>query len=273
MTQANFYIDINEYLNNIDLDNFKIIGCTKYDKNIDWVKEKHSHEYMELIYFLDGTVNIDVPGKLLHLASYNLVVYPEGALHQELPDYGAPQRIISLAVEVSNVTTLATSFKILDSTGVLRWLFEQIHYEYCMKKELYCDVIKYYFASLLLQMQRNFLLNNVEDKDILSISLQYIHDYYFTDINVQKLASICHVSESYLSRLFTKKAGFSPIHYLNLYRIEIGKRMLQEDSLSIKEIAVQLGFSDALYFSRLFKKHTKMSPSEYRKSETSFNGS
>jgi len=71
-------------------------------------------------------------------------------------------------------------------------------------------------------------------------------------------------SSSYFRKLFKEVTGLSPIMYFNRMRIEYAKTLLQQDStLSIKEIAASAGFPDPYYFSRVFKKITGFSPSDY----------
>lgn len=71
-------------------------------------------------------------------------------------------------------------------------------------------------------------------------------------------------SSSHFRKLFKEITGQSPIMYFNRMRIEYAKTLLQQNStLSIKEIAASVGFPDPYYFSRVFKKFTGSSPSDY----------
>ncbi|MDO5479350.1 MAG: helix-turn-helix transcriptional regulator, partial [Clostridia bacterium] len=66
-------------------------------------------------------------------------------------------------------------------------------------------------------------------------------------------------------RIFKSAAKTSPIKYINYLRLEKAKNLLSESSLKVSEIAVQVGFSDSFYFSRLFKKETGVSPASFKK--------
>ncbi len=72
-------------------------------------------------------------------------------------------------------------------------------------------------------------------------------------------------SSSYFRKLFKSHTGYTPVNYLNHLRIEYAKRQFQlyHDNRTIKEIALQSGYSDPYYFSRLFKKHEGISPQKY----------
>ncbi len=72
------------------------------------------------------------------------------------------------------------------------------------------------------------------------------------------------VSPSYLFRLFKKKMGVTPMRYRNLVRIDKAKLLLLDRTLTIEEVAERVGFEDAKYFARVFKKETGASPSAFR---------
>ena len=66
------------------------------------------------------------------------------------------------------------------------------------------------------------------------------------------------------SHLFTKKAGVSPYKYVLSLRIEEAKELLMYSSMNVSEVAASIGIAEAFYFSRIFRKSTGCSPTEYR---------
>ena len=72
------------------------------------------------------------------------------------------------------------------------------------------------------------------------------------------------MGEAHFTRLFKRYYGKAPVEFAIRLRIEQAKSMLRETDMKIKAIADATGYSDALYFSRLFKKACGCSPSEYR---------
>ncbi len=86
------------------------------------------------------------------------------------------------------------------------------------------------------------------------------------ELNVTFLANRLECSPDYLSHIFRKETGETLIHYINRQRMKGAIEVLDNDSaLTISEIAWACGFVDAGYFARVFRKHTGLTPLDYRK--------
>ncbi|MBU0715092.1 MAG: helix-turn-helix transcriptional regulator [Verrucomicrobia bacterium] len=83
-------------------------------------------------------------------------------------------------------------------------------------------------------------------------------------ISPAKLAALLHLAPITFARMFRRDMGKTLKAYIDDKTLEKGKRQLLFTSLKIKEIAHELGFEDEFYFSRFFKKHVRLAPSEYR---------
>ena len=83
---------------------------------------------------------------------------------------------------------------------------------------------------------------------------------------VQSLASEVFMNPDYLSKLFKKNTGSSLMDYVTKVRIERAKELLERTVLTISEIAIETGYSNTAYFTKMFKKYTNgVTPREYRK--------
>jgi AraC-like DNA-binding protein len=96
-----------------------------------------------------------------------------------------------------------------------------------------------------------------------------LQNYNNPEFSVEHLCERLGLSPSHVRRIFSENARMSPIKYLGYVRCEQAKSMLTSSNLSVGEIAESVGFSDPLYFSRLFKKNIGLSPLEYRKKHDS----
>ena len=103
-----------------------------------------------------------------------------------------------------------------------------------------------------------------QDLEVLTIALEYIEKYYQQTISVSDIARSVGTSTSYLSRIFKESTGETIIRTINQKRIEKAKAYLKETDLKVYEVADILGFENVTYFSRFFKKHTGVSPKEYK---------
>ena len=91
-----------------------------------------------------------------------------------------------------------------------------------------------------------------------------LHEEWNKNERIARYAEACGISESGFYASFKEWAGVSPVEYRNRIRINAARSMLENTSLQISEIAFAIGFEDAYYFSRIFKKLTGTSPRAFR---------
>ena len=101
--------------------------------------------------------------------------------------------------------------------------------------------------------------------DIINASLKIIDYNFLSDISVKKISEYLSVDHSYFSRKFTEKMHISPKQYIINKRIDYAKELLTNTNANICEVSNSVGYEDQFYFYKIFKKYTKLSPSEYRK--------
>ncbi|UAY56873.1 AraC family transcriptional regulator [Arachidicoccus terrestris] len=85
-------------------------------------------------------------------------------------------------------------------------------------------------------------------------------------LSVEDLAERLNLSVSYFSALFRKATGIPPLEYFIQLKLQNACRLLKERGLKVKDVADAIGYDDPFHFSRLFKKHMKMSPLAYKSS-------
>jgi YesN/AraC family two-component response regulator len=94
---------------------------------------------------------------------------------------------------------------------------------------------------------------------------RYIEENYNKPIGMKRLAQKFGFVPSYLSKLFREYKGISPLDYITKLRIERAKVLICEsDILLVRDVSRLVGYEDPLYFSKLFRKETGHSPSEYK---------
>jgi two-component system response regulator YesN len=96
--------------------------------------------------------------------------------------------------------------------------------------------------------------------------LNYMHAHYKEEITLLKLSEMFYINPNYISQLFIKYLGKPFTGHLAELRIQEACRKLRTGNSSIQDIATEVGIPDPYYFSKIFRKTTGSSPSEYRKS-------
>jgi YesN/AraC family two-component response regulator len=96
-------------------------------------------------------------------------------------------------------------------------------------------------------------------------TLKYVALNYVGQITLTDVADYACVSVAYLCVGFKRYTGFTVIEYLNAYRVEVAKNMLVETNHLLEKIAFQVGINDVIYFNKVFKRFTGLSPGKYRK--------
>jgi two-component system response regulator YesN len=99
---------------------------------------------------------------------------------------------------------------------------------------------------------------------VIKKALEYIDNNFHKDISLDELAGELGISSYYFSKLFKEEKGEGFVEYLTGRRVEEAKRLLADPEHSIKEVGIACGYSDPNYFSRIFKKQTGVTPTEYR---------
>ena len=95
-------------------------------------------------------------------------------------------------------------------------------------------------------------------------AMEYLNEHYAEKITLTELADKMYVSQWHLSKLLNKQMQKSFSDLLNEIRIREAKKLLEDPSLRVGDVAVKVGFLDLAHFSRVFKKYTGISANEYR---------
>lgn len=132
----------------------------------------------------------------------------------------------------------------------------------CSWKEIPVCMTRYFIlcAAKLIECRKHTqnisgLMAKIED---------FLELNYMKKISQQEIADYFHVNKDYLSRAFKKHMGIGMAKYLNNIRIENARELLSSSNLTVAEIADQVGYFDAKYFSRQFKLACSMTPAQYR---------
>jgi AraC-like DNA-binding protein len=96
----------------------------------------------------------------------------------------------------------------------------------------------------------------------LEAALYFVERNFREKIRAEEVAKLCGMSSFRFSRTFKEKYGIAFRDYVVRYRLRQAYRMIKEQNSSVTEAAYSVGFNDISYFSRMFKRHFDVSPSE-----------
>ena len=105
------------------------------------------------------------------------------------------------------------------------------------------------------------------DEERVKKAIRFIHDEYMRELKLDDIAGSIHVSNSECCRCFKRSTSLSPFEYLMKYRIfEAARHMQKNDpaASSMQKLSEAVGFNNASYFNRVFRKFLGCTPSEYR---------
>ena len=223
----------------------------------------HKHPCWELIYQLDAPTTAVTALGSFAVKPGELIVIPPDTPHRTMSD--TPFR--DFCIKLDRLDFPHTPTVVRDTDGAILGIYELLNglcHEY---DEAGTALIETLGEALVLAVKKattalreptavirfkNLLHENVENP------------YFDLTEGIRALG----YHPDYFRRSFKRHTALSPLQYLNGLRIERAKVLLRlESSLSVGEIAVRCGFSDPLYFSTAFKRHTGLSPLAYRKGE------
>ena len=92
----------------------------------------------------------------------------------------------------------------------------------------------------------------------------WLEHHYMRDVSLDQAAEAMGMSAFYFSRFFRTSYNQTFLEYLTAYRIDRAVELLQQTDIPVREIAVRVGYTDANYFTKVFKRHLGVTPTEYR---------
>ncbi len=107
--------------------------------------------------------------------------------------------------------------------------------------------------------------NRQVDDAVIALCQEWIAQHYEQDAPVAAMARLSGLAERSFKRRFAHATGMSPIEYVHTLRIEESKQVLETMDLPIEAVANEVGYEDASFFGRLFRRKVGLTPAQYRK--------
>ena len=249
--------------------------CQKlYGQNIGSVRENGRSDY-HILFITEGCCFIRENGVEIPVNAGSVILY----LPYERQEYYVKEDIKTTSYYVHFSGTgcedilkefgITTRYFRVGKAMRAEELFRRMIEEYYFKRPYSEKLCAGYLYNVLGLLGRKRLLSDddsVKSSNRIEQVCRKMIRNYETDVDVAEYAAECNISTSRFLHLFKECTGTSPTSYMISIRIKKACELLENTDLSILNVAEQVGICDQNYFSRLFKKHTGISPSEYRKS-------
>ncbi|MBR2895195.1 MAG: AraC family transcriptional regulator [Oscillospiraceae bacterium] len=249
------------------------VGSARYGG--DWHSVPHTHSYAELFYVVSGKGLFQIDSEQYPVSAHQMIIVNPNVAHTELSYHASPLEYIVLGIaglEFSSNKTEENRFQILNyqNGGSILTCLRNILQETGDALPGFETICRAYMEILIVRLMRDTNFRLISDPTPASSSQcatvrRYIDNHFKEPLTLEHLADIAHVNKYYLAHSFKEEFGISPISYLLNRRIEESCYLLLQTDMSLSQIARILGFSSSSYFSQLFRKTKKISPSDYRK--------
>ena len=134
-----------------------------------------------------------------------------------------------------------------------------------IESQIYCSGLLHYIIGTLRRSTTMTVRNTPDNSDeMVDMAIRYMKDNLSKKLSLQDFTEMTTYSKPHFMMIFKRATGHSPMSYFNMLKIMKACSLLDTTDLKINQICFAIGINDMFYFSRLFKKHMHLSPSEYR---------
>ncbi|OJU36583.1 MAG: AraC family transcriptional regulator [Bacteroidales bacterium 45-6] len=240
-------------------------------------KTEEANQFV-LIYCIDGEGWFEIDRKRQHVVGHQFFILPKGKAHKYGSSRQQPWTIYWMHFDGEKASFFAKGFdkpteispnshsRIQERIQLFEEIFNTLSKNLTMNNIYYSITSLFHFLGSM--KFRGEYCDSIElvskKKDQVDELIHYMHENIEQQLTLDQLAKLSGLSASHLSLLFQRKTSCSPLQYLKHLRIQKACQLLDYTDMKIIQISPKVGFGDALYFTRIFKKETGLSPKEYR---------
>ena len=202
-------------------------------------------------------------------AGQGFLIYP-GHIEQYYADPSDPWELLWIVSEDENMEKLSQAYAADPQTQIFSYDYiptvcTAMDTLSAMQETLQSpSVLLELFLHIWNHQNRRPMQTQLPTNHYVEFALDYIHMNYQSSVTIQELTTLLGISQPYLFRIFKQATGKSPKTYLGDYRLFQAKKLLENTSMSVTEIANSVGYPDILAFSRFFTAREGLSPRSYR---------
>ncbi len=226
----------------------------------------------------DGHGYVEISGQRAHLKKDHLLVIPKNTPHTYWAADDEPWSIywvhflgddadyyLERIPRVGQPVPIEPSAKD-EAVRLFRYCFDALHDGYGLPTLIYAAQSTQHILSLLLYRNQSLPMEQRSGRHRLSIEsvVEYMQENLDQSLRLDDFARKAGMSVSHFSERFRRQTGQSPMAYFIHLRMRLACRLLDLSGKPVKTVAMEIGYRDPYYFSRIFKKSMGISPDKYR---------
>lgn len=248
-----------------------------HEKERGFVFKGEKHDFWELTYVDTGEMHNVIDGVDYMLSQGEIMLFAPGQFHSQYADENKSVCYVTIAFRMDNIDEVLFKDVVFSADGEVKSLIEKMLSEREKQKTFSEDLMLCYLKETIINLARTKKLDKAVKKafepfkqniesDIVEAAKTYIKENISKRFTIPEIAESIPVSESYLSVLFKKNMGQTLNSYITERKMEIAKAYIRESRYTFTQISNMVGYNNVHYFSSSFKKHYKMTPTEYANS-------
>ncbi len=247
-----------------------------------WAERMHPADAgCEILHLIGGRMELVMNDRCWPLGPGDTAMVPAGAMHRDAFDTAEDPDILFCAFTwppadayFRSVDNDTLAWMSSDRRTQLRAMFDQLRGDPAGERPVDRALLQVRLLAILLfilRQEAGDAPREVEDasRRLMLRAKEYIHNHYGECIRLDDIAAALHVSAYHLSHVFSRESDFTLWGYLMQVRMNEAKKLLLTGRLNVSEVARAVGYEDPNYFSKAFRKHVGLSPTEYAASKPS----
>ncbi|MBR1969151.1 MAG: AraC family transcriptional regulator [Clostridia bacterium] len=270
----------------------KIVTIHYYELGKDFSYSGERHNFWEMVYVDSGSVEISTDEKLSVLKQGDIIFHKPDEFHTLNANKKTAANVFVISFVCSSESMHFFDGKMMSVPSNLKKHISSIIEEY---KETFFpmqpndvklsikdnppigsqQMIKTYLEQFLILLIRHeqgkknlrvFPSKESMENHLVSEMMKWIDANIYKDISIAQICNQLNYSRAYLSKIFKQETDYTILEYIVLQKIKEAKKLIREKNMNFTQISDKLSFDNPHYFSRVFKRVTNMTPSEYKNS-------